>query len=81
MAPELSGTLVGSRLRHRLRLLSLPAPCAELAALRRHSWVIVRDDEASRRLLGYRIPACLADAPHESVAGWQIYRPVLTSGR
>jgi 4-amino-4-deoxy-L-arabinose transferase-like glycosyltransferase len=81
MAPELSGTLVGYRLRHRLRLLSLPAPCAELAALRRHSWIIVRDDEASRRLLGFRMPACLADATHATVAGYRIYRPVLTSGR
>ncbi|MEA2492320.1 MAG: hypothetical protein QOJ29_231, partial [Thermoleophilaceae bacterium] len=36
---------------------------------------------ASRRLLGYRIPACLADATHASVAGYQIYRPVLTSER
>jgi hypothetical protein len=81
MAPEVSGTLVGYRLRHRLRLLSLPAPCAELAALRRHSWVVVRDDEASRRLLGYRIPACLTDATHATVAGYQIWRPVLTSGR
>jgi hypothetical protein len=76
MAPELSGNLVGYRLRHRLRLLSLPAPCAELTALRRHSWVIVRDDEASRELLGYRVPACLSDAPHATVAGYQIYRPL-----
>jgi hypothetical protein len=81
MAPELSGTLVGYRLRHRLRLLSLPAPCADLAALRQHSWVIVRDDEANRQLLGYRIPACLGDAKHATVASWRIYRPVLTSGR
>jgi hypothetical protein len=81
MAPELSGTLVGYRLRHRLRLLSLPAPCADLAALRQRSWVIVRDEEANRRLLGYRIPACLRDADHATVSGYRIYRPVLTSGR
>jgi 4-amino-4-deoxy-L-arabinose transferase-like glycosyltransferase len=82
MAPELSGTLVGYRLRHRLRLLKLPAPCAELAALRQRWWVIVRDDETNRRLLGYRIPACLRDAPHATVAGgYRIYRPLLTSGR
>jgi hypothetical protein len=81
MAPEVSGTLVGYRLRHRLRLLSLPAPCPDLAALRQHSWVIVRDDEANRQLLGYRIPACLGDANHTTVASWRIYRPVLSSGR
>lgn len=81
MAPELSGTLVGYRLGHRLRLLSLPAPCADLAALRQRSWVIVRDEEANRRLLGYRIPACLRDADHATVSGYRIYRPVLTSGR
>jgi hypothetical protein len=81
MAPEVSGTLVGYRLRHRLRLLSLPAPCADLAALRQHSWVIVRDDEANRQLLGYRIPACLGSANHANVGPYRIYKPVLTSGR
>jgi hypothetical protein len=75
-SPAYIGPLAGDRLSHRLSALPNDAPCAEIAARARRSWLVI-GTVAVRGAAPSRVGRCLGGArPAFAAAGYSAYPPL-----